>query len=150
MNNFFSMQRDCFCCALSFKIHSKGINKHILLMNETDTEHWNRNIENKTGGGGMKRKLAGRKKFKLQPQTVLFWILRRATDKQRQQVTRRHRSRKTDKLSRVCMCRKSGQRELESSLMSMGSLWGVISTDSSTNGLSVARQTGTHWKDSRV
>lgn len=51
MNNFFSMQRDCFCCALSFKIHSKGINKHILLMNETDTEHWNRNIENKTGGG---------------------------------------------------------------------------------------------------
>lgn len=66
------MQRDCFCCALSFKIHSKGINKHILLMNETDTEHWNRNIENKTGGGGMKRKLAGRKKFKLQPQTVLF------------------------------------------------------------------------------
>lgn len=59
-------------------------------MNETDTEHWNRNIENKTGGG-MKRKLAGRKKFKLQPQTVLFWILRRATDKQRQQVTRRQK-----------------------------------------------------------
>lgn len=65
------MQRDCFCCASSFKIHNKGINKHILLMNETDTEHWNRNIENKTEGE-MKHKLVGRKKFKLQPQTVLL------------------------------------------------------------------------------